>query len=189
MFFKSWWNVGLSNCKASLLQLYRDYILLVAFFKWVISILTIVYVIQTVTMSEEDFPFPFQPYQVQEDFMRSLYDTIEKGQVGIFESPTGTGKGTSGGGGAGGGLLTTCQFDDNASYTPGKSLSIICSAVKWLKDNQKRKEGELAACQKDPVKDQDEPDWVNDQFQEQKVIVSSYYSSDRIYSIAESLNI
>ena len=38
----------------------------------------------------DKFPFPFQPYGIQEEFMRALYCTLEKGCVGIFESPTGT---------------------------------------------------------------------------------------------------
>ncbi len=38
----------------------------------------------------EEFPFPFQPYGIQRDFMRELYLTLERGHVGIFESPTGT---------------------------------------------------------------------------------------------------
>ena len=38
----------------------------------------------------DKFPFPFQPYGIQEQFMRALYDTLEKGSIGIFESPTGT---------------------------------------------------------------------------------------------------
>lgn len=36
------------------------------------------------------FPFPFQPYAIQESFMKELYFTIEEGKLGIFESPTGT---------------------------------------------------------------------------------------------------
>lgn len=39
---------------------------------------------------EPNFPFPFQPYDIQEKFMKELYYTIEKGKLGIFESPTGT---------------------------------------------------------------------------------------------------
>lgn len=38
----------------------------------------------------ERFKFPFEPYQIQIDFMKNLYDVIDKGCVGIFESPTGT---------------------------------------------------------------------------------------------------
>ena len=38
----------------------------------------------------EDFPaFPHKPYDIQKDFMESLYRTLEKGGVGLFESPTG----------------------------------------------------------------------------------------------------
>lgn len=36
------------------------------------------------------FPFPFQPYPIQEQFMKALYATLDEGKVGIFESPTGT---------------------------------------------------------------------------------------------------
>ena len=38
----------------------------------------------------EEFPFPFQPYDIQKDFMRNLYTALERGCIGIFESPTGT---------------------------------------------------------------------------------------------------
>lgn len=36
------------------------------------------------------FPFPFEPYPIQLDFMKNLYQCIEEGKLGIFESPTGT---------------------------------------------------------------------------------------------------
>jgi Rad3-related DNA helicase len=36
------------------------------------------------------FPaFPHEPYSIQLDFMRALYDTVEAGGIGLFESPTG----------------------------------------------------------------------------------------------------
>ncbi|CAG9326579.1 unnamed protein product [Blepharisma stoltei] len=57
---------------------------------------------------ERDFAFPFEPYSIQLDFMNRLYDTLDTCKAGIFESPTGT----------------------------GKSLSIICAAFKWLRENQ-----------------------------------------------------
>ena len=38
----------------------------------------------------DEFPFPFQPYSIQQDFMRALYSALERGCIGIFESPTGT---------------------------------------------------------------------------------------------------
>jgi chromosome transmission fidelity protein 1 len=39
-----------------------------------------------------DFHHPFTPYDVQEQFMRTVYNVLEagNGQVGILESPTGT---------------------------------------------------------------------------------------------------
>lgn len=39
---------------------------------------------------EPVFQFPFNPYPIQEKFMRELYFTIENRKLGIFESPTGT---------------------------------------------------------------------------------------------------
>lgn len=38
----------------------------------------------------EIFPFPFEPYSIQKDFMKVLYTCLQSGKVGIFESPTGT---------------------------------------------------------------------------------------------------
>ncbi|XP_050667566.1 ATP-dependent DNA helicase DDX11 isoform X5 [Leptidea sinapis] len=56
---------------------------------------------------EPVFNFPFEPYDIQKKFMKELYFTIDNREIGIFESPTGT----------------------------GKSLSICCGALQWLKDN------------------------------------------------------
>ena len=56
----------------------------------------------------KEFSFPFStPYSIQVDLMRSLYKALEEGKSGLFESPTGT----------------------------GKSLSVICGALTWLRDN------------------------------------------------------
>lgn len=41
------------------------------------------------------FDFPFAPYSIQHEFMVSLYNTLENGKLGIFESPTGTVSGSS----------------------------------------------------------------------------------------------
>ncbi|XP_065598680.1 ATP-dependent DNA helicase DDX11 isoform X1 [Cyrtonyx montezumae] len=62
------------------------------------------------------FPFPYTPYRIQEQFMAALYAALEAGQVGIFESPTGT----------------------------GKSLSLICGALSWLRDFEEKKKQEEA---------------------------------------------
>ncbi|EEB06601.2 ATP-dependent DNA helicase Chl1 [Schizosaccharomyces japonicus yFS275] len=50
------------------------------------------------------FHHPYIPYSIQLDFMKTLFDVIENGNIGIFESPTGT----------------------------GKSLSLLCGALTWL---------------------------------------------------------
>ncbi|XP_052606159.1 ATP-dependent DNA helicase DDX11 isoform X3 [Peromyscus californicus insignis] len=57
------------------------------------------------------FPFPFPPYPIQKDFMAELYKVLEAGKIGIFESPTGT----------------------------GKSLSLICGALSWLRDFERKR--------------------------------------------------
>ncbi|KAM9579659.1 ATP-dependent DNA helicase DDX11 isoform 2-T2 [Guaruba guarouba] len=62
------------------------------------------------------FPFPYTPYLIQEQFMAALYGALEAGRVGIFESPTGT----------------------------GKSLSLICGALAWLRDFERKKQEEEA---------------------------------------------
>lgn len=60
--------------------------------------------------SHDNFCHPYQPYDIQLEFMRNLYQCLEDGNVGIFESPTGT----------------------------GKSLSLICGTLTWLRDNARR---------------------------------------------------
>ncbi|KAK6621073.1 hypothetical protein RUM43_011379 [Polyplax serrata] len=65
---------------------------------------------ETVLETPSDFPFPFTPYSIQKDLMRNLYNALEGKKLGIFESPTGT----------------------------GKSMSLICGSLTWLLDAQKR---------------------------------------------------
>jgi len=60
--------------------------------------------------SDLKFHHPYLPYTIQLDFMHKLYQCIEEKKIGIFESPTGT----------------------------GKSLSLACAALTWLRDNEKR---------------------------------------------------
>nr|XP_020467998.1 ATP-dependent DNA helicase DDX11-like [Monopterus albus] len=93
------------------------------------------------------FPFPYQPYNIQEQFMEALYSALGQGKVGIFESPTGT----------------------------GKSLSLICGALSWLMDYEERRQQEAAAllqegeaalsaptAQSFTTSTPAEPDWVTD---------------------------
>uniref|UniRef100_A0A3Q1FZG7 ATP-dependent DNA helicase DDX11 n=1 Tax=Acanthochromis polyacanthus TaxID=80966 RepID=A0A3Q1FZG7_9TELE len=93
------------------------------------------------------FPFPYQPYNIQEEFMQALYSALDQGKVGIFESPTGT----------------------------GKSLSLICGALSWLTDYEEKKRQEAAAllqegettlstpaAQSSTTGSSAEPDWITD---------------------------
>ncbi|XP_076257431.1 putative ATP-dependent DNA helicase DDX11-like protein 8 isoform X1 [Rhynchophorus ferrugineus] len=90
-----------------------------------------------------DFSFPFTPYDIQLQFMQNLYAALENKQLGIFESPTGT----------------------------GKSLSILCGAVKWLKDHQEYEKVSLhekieALADKKKALSSDDTNWFETQSQE-----------------------
>ena len=63
----------------------------------------------------QDFNFPFTPYDIQQQLMQELYQVFENKQIGIFESPTGT----------------------------GKSLTLTCAALKWLEDHETLVRSEL----------------------------------------------
>ncbi|XP_042267345.1 ATP-dependent DNA helicase DDX11 [Thunnus maccoyii] len=93
------------------------------------------------------FPFPYQPYKIQEEFMQALYGALDQSKVGIFESPTGT----------------------------GKSLSLICGALSWLTDFEERRRQEAAAllqeretvlsssvAESSAAGSSAEPDWITD---------------------------
>ena len=69
------------------------------------------------------FGFPFEPYQIQVDFMRGLYSTIQQRKHGIFESPTGTVIYSS--------IIIVNYF---LFILKGKSLSLICGSLRWLFD-------------------------------------------------------
>ncbi|KAL8711053.1 MAG: hypothetical protein Q9220_004434 [cf. Caloplaca sp. 1 TL-2023] len=86
--------------------------------------------------TERDFHHPFHPYEIQVQLMNAVYDCIEEGKVGIFESPTGT----------------------------GKSLSLICSTLLWLQDEQRRTLDAKIKVEEDP----EEPAWVVDQARRQR---------------------
>ncbi|KAH0388007.1 ATP-dependent RNA helicase CHL1, partial [Aureobasidium melanogenum] len=77
----------------------------------------------------EKFHHPYEPYDIQLQFMRALYDCIEQGKIGIFESPTGT----------------------------GKSLSLACGSLTWLRDHKRKEFDESIAAIEG---DDDEPEWM-----------------------------
>ncbi|XP_036330360.1 ATP-dependent DNA helicase DDX11 [Rhagoletis pomonella] len=64
----------------------------------------------------KDYEFPFIPYEIQQQLMDAVYDTLTKKAIGIFESPTGT----------------------------GKSLTLTCSVLRWLEDREILERKELS---------------------------------------------
>ncbi|KAF5666621.1 chromosome transmission fidelity 1 [Fusarium heterosporum] len=94
----------------------------------------------TKDMENLDFHHPYTPYDVQEQFMKAVYNVLEtgQGQVGILESPTGT----------------------------GKSLSLICASLTWLR-NHKSHQFE-ATLQESAEAYKDEPSWLVEQLLRRK---------------------
>ncbi|KAG7911387.1 hypothetical protein KL906_000708 [Ogataea polymorpha] len=89
-----------------------------------------------VVIHERRFNHPYTPYDVQVKLMEAIYDTLTGNyKVGIFESPTGT----------------------------GKTLSIICSTMTWLRELKQRQN---AIIDDD---DDDEPEWVRQAYREKIV--------------------
>ncbi|GAV54856.1 hypothetical protein ZYGR_0AS01790 [Zygosaccharomyces rouxii] len=86
------------------------------------------------------FNHPYDPYDIQLQLMQSVYDALSRGKkLCIVESPTGT----------------------------GKTLSLICSVLTWLRDNKADllmgKDGE-GQEDEDEDEDEDEPDWVDQSY-------------------------
>ena len=80
----------------------------------------------------EEFQFPFPPYDIQTQFMRSIFQCLEAGKLGIFESPTGT----------------------------GKSLSLICGSLTWFLESERRHRAGLERLVTDKVEeDAEDDDW------------------------------
>lgn len=60
--------------------------------------------------ADRTYSHPYTPYQIQNDFMAALYNALDQASIGLFESPTGT----------------------------GKTLSLICGAMTWLRENSSK---------------------------------------------------
>ncbi|POS72055.1 hypothetical protein DHEL01_v209554 [Diaporthe helianthi] len=90
--------------------------------------------------AQPNFHHPYSPYDVQIDFMKAAYAVLERGegQIGILESPTGT----------------------------GKSLSLICASMTWLRDFKRR--AFEASVQISPKDAEGEPDWIIEQMLRRK---------------------
>lgn len=67
--------------------------------------------------------------------MGELFSRLEQGGVGIFESPTGT----------------------------GKSLSLLCGVLHWLIEQEQKDEEAVAAASAASPTDPDEPAWITEQ--------------------------
>ena len=88
----------------------------------------------------EDFSFPFQPYEIQQRFMTALYKILVDKKIGIFESPTGT----------------------------GKSLSLLCATLRFLKDHEHKIESDLVISVDNLNREilsclDESDDWISDQ--------------------------
>ncbi|XRM43306.1 ATP-dependent DNA helicase chl1, variant 3 [Aspergillus tubingensis] len=82
-------------------------------------------------LQRTDFHHPYSPYDIQLQLMRALYSCLEQGKVAVFESPTGT----------------------------GKSLSLICGSLTWLRDH---KRSAFQTAVDNATCDDDEPEWMLD---------------------------
>ena len=83
-----------------------------------------------------DYHHPYKPYDIQNDLMNVIYSCAEEGKIGILESPTGT----------------------------GKSLSLICASLTWLRDCQEKAlQGQLSTAETS-----DEPAWVVEHVRDEK---------------------
>lgn len=96
-------------------------------------------------MIDTKFNHPYEtPYQVQLDLMKEIYNMLESDcKIGIFESPTGT----------------------------GKTLSLICSTMSWLREYKRKVndgmiEDKLKSSTAADDDDEDEPEWVKKAFQD-----------------------
>lgn len=83
------------------------------------------------------FPHPYTPYDIQHQLMTRMYTAIKRKHVGVFESPTGTVSSA----------VFCSQAPKPSSNRPrcgcqqrrrmqGKTLSVICSALQWLREYQ-----------------------------------------------------
>ncbi|EGW33539.1 ATP-dependent RNA helicase CHL1 [Spathaspora passalidarum NRRL Y-27907] len=89
-------------------------------------------------LSPRKYNHPYDPYTIQIQLMNAVYDTISNDyKIGIFESPTGT----------------------------GKTLSLICSSMTWLR-HYKRNHIFSEVVDNNSEDSDDEPEWVKTAYRE-----------------------
>ncbi|GMS89069.1 hypothetical protein PENTCL1PPCAC_11244, partial [Pristionchus entomophagus] len=79
-----------------------------------------------------EFSFPYPPYPIQLDLMRSLDKCLEEKKTGIFESPTGT----------------------------GKSLSVLCATLSWLEKYNRNEDERLKKIIEEKDVGDEGKDWM-----------------------------
>ncbi|KAI2090567.1 ATP-dependent DNA helicase chl1 [Ophidiomyces ophidiicola] len=100
--------------------------------------------------SSDTFNHPYSPYDIQLQFMRALYACIEERKVGIFESPTGTVRHNTFFNGNFNEsfprrrplyrdleIWFTMDSTNSNKIAQGKSLSLICGSLTWLRDHKR----------------------------------------------------
>ncbi len=109
--------------------------------------------------------FPFEPYEVQKSLMNSMFGCMEAGNVGVFESPTGT----------------------------GKSLSIIFACLTWLRHQEEtiqRKELEEEKTELVEIRaKKDNLDWLSSALTGSTVIHESSNGDEKKAKALKKINI
>jgi hypothetical protein len=91
--------------------------------------------------------FPYPPYEIQQQLMINVYEALQNKQIGLFESPTGAIPRSTCAEQAL--LLLQCLLLLTPCCNPagtGKTLSMICSTLKWLEDERQAQAAAAAAA-------------------------------------------
>lgn len=73
----------------------------------------------TVTLQGIPVSFPFEPYQIQKDYMEKVIESLQRGTYAVLESPTGT----------------------------GKTLSLLCASLAWLVQKKSQRQDSIQSLE------------------------------------------